>query len=393
MRIILYSGKGGVGKTTMAAATGYRCSAANLRTLILSLDVAHSLADLFDLPVSLHDRGGGLPIKIKKNLWIQEIDVQEEVERFWGDIYKYIAALFKTTGLDAVVAEELAILPGMEEVVGLLYINQYCKQKAYDVIILDCAPTGESLRFISMPTTLEWYIKKIFPWERSFARIARPVAKMMTDIPLPDDSYFKALHSLFKRIEGVELILLDKKVTSVRLVTNPEKVVLKETQRAFMYFCLYGLNTDCVVVNRVFPETIQDPYFRKWISSQSRYLEEIQAYFSPVPIFPLRLFDEEIVGLKKLDAIGEALFNRFDPSRVLFSEEPYSFAKENGKYTLKLKLPSMDSKHVDLFKDGDELIIRIGSFKRHVPLPRSLAKATPGGARFVNGYLNVSFGG
>lgn len=393
VRVILYSGKGGVGKTTIAAATGCRCSAANLNTLVLSLDIAHSLSDLFVLPVNLHDHGKGLPVKVRKNLWIQEIDVQEELERYWGDIYRYIATLFRTTGLNTLVAEELAILPGMEEVVGLLYLNQYCQKKTYDVIIVDCAPTGESLRFISMPTALEWYIKKIFPWERSFARIARPVAKMMTDIPLPEESYFDALHALFKRLEGVESVLLDKKTTSVRLVTNPEKVVLKETQRAFMYFCLYGMNIDCVIVNRIFPRTIRDRYFRKWISSQSRYLEEIRSYFAPVPVLPLRLFEEEIVGIKKLETIAETLFEKADPARVLYSEEPYSFVKQNGHYVLKLKLPFADRKHVDLFKDRDELIIRIGSFKRHVPLPRALAKATPGEARFVDGNLNVTFGG
>lgn len=390
-RVILFSGKGGVGKTTVAAATGCQCAQLGYKTIILSLDPAHSLADSFDIPVDLHDHKEGLPRQLADNLWIQEIDVQEEVKRWWGDVYQYLATLFRTTGLDEVVAEELAIIPGMEEVVGFLYINQYVKEKVYDAIILDCAPTGETLRFISIPSTLEWYIKKIFPLERNIARLARPFAKMVTDVPIPEDSYFRGLKSLFERLEGIEEILLDKNMTSVRLVTNAEKMVVRETQRAFMYFCMYGFAIDLIVVNRVLPPEIQDQYFQKWLISQGKYLEEIESYFAPVPISRLKLFQEEIVGMKKLQDLAYALYGTSNPCQVFFHEEPYSFFKENSTYIVKLKIPFTTKDHVDLHKDMDGLIIRIGGFKRHIPLPRALMRSKLQGAKLMDKCLTITF--
>jgi len=390
-RVILFSGKGGVGKTTVAAATGYRCAQMGYRTIIVSLDPAHSLTDSFDIPVDLHDHKEGLPRQLSDNLWIQEIDVQEEVERWWGDVYQYLTTLFRTTGLDEVVAEELAIIPGMEEVVGLLYLNQYVKEKTYDVIILDCAPTGETLRFISMPSTLEWYIKKIFPLERNLVRLARPFAKMVTDVPMPEDSYFQGLKSLFDKLEGIENVLMDKNMTSVRLVTNPEKMVVRETQRAFMYFCMYGLTVDLIVVNRVLPPEIQDQYFQKWIASQGKYLEEIETYFAPVPVIKLKLFDEEIVGMERLQDLAHALYGTLNPCQVFFHEEPYSFTKEDSSYAVKLKVPFATKEHVNLYKDMEGLIIRIGGFKRHIPLPRALMRSKLQGAKLVDKCLTITF--
>ena len=206
-----------------------------------ALDIAHSLSDIFDIGKDLLDQNKGQPIKINKKLWIQELDIQEEIKTYWGDIHSYLSSLLNTTGLDEVLAEELAILPGMEEVSLLLYINKYVRAEEYDVIILECAPTGESLRFISIPTTLEWYMEKIFKLERTVVKYVRPVAKRVYDVPLPGEDYFQAIEDLFERLKGVDQILMDSQITTVRLVTNPEKVVLKETQRAFMYFCLYKM--------------------------------------------------------------------------------------------------------------------------------------------------------
>ena len=256
MRIIFFAGKGGVGKTSVAAATGIRTAEMGQKTIIMSLDVAHSLSDIFDLDRDLLDQNRGRPFNVNKNLWIQELDISEEMERNWGDIHRYLSTLFKTTGLDTILAEELAILPGMEEISLLLYINSYARKKKYDVIILDCAPTGESLRFISIPTTLEWYMKKIFKVEKRILKVARPVAKKVYDLPLPGDDYFDAIEYLFERLRGVEQLLADPEITSVRLVTNPEKIVLKETQRAFMYFCLYKMNIDGIIVNRILPDAV-----------------------------------------------------------------------------------------------------------------------------------------
>ena len=207
MRIIFFAGKGGVGKTSAAAATGVRVAEMGHRTVIMSLDVAHSLSDIFDLEKGLMDQNKGIPIKVHDNLWIQELDIQEEIEKNWGEIHKYFSALFKTTGLDEILAEELAILPGMEEVSLLLYINRYIREEEFDVILLDCAPTGESIRFISIPTTLDWYIKKIFKMEKTLAKIVGPVAKRIYNVPIPGDEYFDAIEHLFDRLRGIDQIM------------------------------------------------------------------------------------------------------------------------------------------------------------------------------------------
>ena len=225
------------------------------RTVIMSLDIAHSLSDIFDLEKDLLDRNKGKLIKIRDKLWIQELDINREIQENWGDIHKYISTLLNTTGLDEVLAEELSILPGMEEVSLLLYINKYAKENKFDVIILDCAPTGESLRFISIPTSLEWYIKKIFRMEKAIAKYVGPIAQRMYDVPIPDQYYFEAIETLFQRLRGVDQIMVDPEITSVRLVTNPEKIVLKETQRAFMYFSLYQMNVDAIIMNRIIAST------------------------------------------------------------------------------------------------------------------------------------------
>ncbi len=223
LRIIFFAGKGGVGKTSVAAATGIKAAESGRKTLIMSLDIAHSLIDIFDLGRDLLDQNRGKPIKVRDNLWIQELDIQEEIQKNWGAIHQYLSLLLNTTGLDEILAEELAILPGMEEVSLLLYINRYVQQKKFEVIILDCAPTGESLRFISIPTTLEWYMSKIFKMEKTLVKLARPLAKRIYNVPLPGEDYFDALEKLFERLKGVDRILTDPLCTTVRLVTNPEK--------------------------------------------------------------------------------------------------------------------------------------------------------------------------
>jgi arsenite/tail-anchored protein-transporting ATPase len=261
MRIILFAGKGGVGKTSVAGATGIKASTMGHKTLIMSLDIAHSLSDVFSLNKALIERDRGTPFQVDEGLWIQELDIQEEIQRNWGEVHQYIASLFSSTGLDEILAEELAILPGMEEVSSLLYLNKYIREKTFDVIILDCAPTGESLRFISIPTALEWYIGKIFKIQRRIVSYVRPIAKRFYDIPLPEDDYFKALEGLFVRLQGIDTVLTDPATTTVRMVANPEKIVIKETQRAFLYFHLYKMCVDAVVMNRILPSSIKETYF------------------------------------------------------------------------------------------------------------------------------------
>ena len=393
MRIILFAGKGGVGKTSVAAATGIKTAQMGHRTVVMSLDVAHSLADIFDLDRDLLDRNKGQPIEINSKLWIQELDIQEEIQRYWGDIHAYLASLFNTAGLDDVLAEELAILPGMEEITLLLYINQYVRERKFDVILLDCAPTGESLRFISIPTTLEWYMKKIFKVERKFAKYLRPVAKRVTDIPLPGDDYFQAIEDLFNKLKGVDKILVDPTITTVRLVTNPEKVVLKETQRAFMYFCLYKMSIDAIIMNRMLPGNIQDPYFKDWMKGQQHHLEKARDYFNPVPIFPVNLFGDEVIGYSHLEELADKIYGAENPLDRFLKEEPYHFAKEKDGYRLKLKLPFALKKDIELNKRYDELVIRIGGFKRHILLPRQVAPLNSVKAKLEKEYLNVFFKG
>jgi arsenite-transporting ATPase len=392
MRIIFFAGKGGVGKTSVAAATGIKAAEAGHRTVIMSLDVAHSLSDIFDLNnKSLIDQDRGSLTKIRKNLWIQELDIQEEIEKNWGDIHKYLSTLLNTTGLDEILAEELAILPGMEEVSMLLHINRYVRTKKFDVILLDCAPTGESLRFISIPTTLDWYMKKIFKIERTIARYARPLAKRLSDVPLPGEDYFEAIEFLFERLRGVDEILVDPEITTVRLITNPEKIVLKETQRAFMYFSLYKMSIDAIIMNRVLPDSISEAYFKDWRKSQKDYIKKAEAYFSPIPLFPVNLFRGEVLGFDRLKALADQIYKERNPLERFFDGEPYSFVKENGKYQLRVKLPFIGKGDVDLNKISDELIIRVGSFKRHVMLPRQVAASNSVTAKLDGEYLSVHF--
>jgi arsenite-transporting ATPase len=393
VRIILCAGKGGVGKTSVAAATGIRAAEMGHRTLIMSLDAAHSLSDIFDLEKDLLDQSKGRPVKVKKDLWIQELDISEELEKNWGSVHKYLSTLLNTTGLDGILAEELAILPGMEEISLLLYINEYVQRKKYDLIILDCAPTGESLRFISIPTTLEWYMKKLFRLEKNLAKYVRPVAKKIYDIPLPGNDYFEAIEYLFQRLKGVDQLLIDPKMTSVRLVTNPEKIVLKETQRAFMYFCLYKMNIDGIIVNRILPDDVKDHYFENWRENQIKYMKEAEEYFSPIPTFHVNLFKDEVLGYDSLKRLADQIYGKRNPLERFFVGEPYTLAKENGEYRLTMKLPFIEKKDIQLSKVSDELIVRVGSFRRHVLLPRHVAALEEVKAKFEGQRLFIHFTG
>ena len=393
MRIIMFAGKGGVGKTSIASATGLKAAGMGYKTLIMSLDIAHSLSDIFSLNKGLMDKNKGIPVKIEDRLWIQELDIQEEIQRNWGDVHKYIASLFHKAGLDEILAEELAILPGMEEVSSLLYINRYAHEGDFDVIILDCAPTGESLRFISIPTILEWYISKIFKIERRLVSYIRPVAKRFYDVPLPEDDYFKALENLFVRLEGVDNILTDPTITTVRLVTNPEKIVLKETQRSFLYFSLYKMCIDAVVMNRILPGNIEETYFNDWKKSQRRYLELAEEYFNPVPIFPVVLFQNELLGKERLKKFGEDIYGEHDPTEHFYTERPYEFNRKDGKFFIKIKLPFLTKEEIELNRLPEEMVIRVGGFKRHILLPRYVSTYKDVTAKIDGTYLNIIFGG
>ncbi len=391
MRIILFSGKGGVGKTTVSAATAYRLSQLGYKTIVVSLDPAHSLGDSFDIPEGEKIRAKGLPIKINDRLYIQEIDIQEEIDRYWGDVYRFLELLFNTTGLSDVVSEELAILPGMEEVTSLLYVNKYYREGEFDVLVLDLPPTGESLRFVSMPTVLKWYMKKIFNVERTIFKVARPVARRLTDVPLPDDSYFQALENFYEKLKGVDELLINPEITSVRIVANPEKMVLKESQRAFLYFNLFGVNVDAVIVNKVLPlEVGSCEHLAKWVLTQKRYLEEMGALFSPVPIFQVPMLEDEVVGLERLGILADLVYGDSDPAKVFYKEKPYEFIQEDGLYKVKVHAPFLTKDGLSVLKSDGEIVIRWRNFKSHIMLPRKLRDYEPSGAKLEKGYLYIS---
>jgi arsenite/tail-anchored protein-transporting ATPase len=392
MRIILYTGKGGVGKTSISAATGIELARRGYRTLVMSIDPAHSLSDAFDLDKRLMDHEAGRLVNISKNLWIQEVDVQEEISRHWNSVYAYVSALLNVSGLEQTLAEELAIFPGMEEVSSLLYVNQYVREKSFDVMLLDCAPTGESLRFVSIPTTLEWYMSKLFKIERRVMKVVRPMLGTVAGVPLPQEEYFQNLESLHQKLAGIDQLLADPKVTTVRLVTNPEKVVLKETQRAFTYFCLFGLTIDAVIVNRILPEKVHDTFFNSWRDTQARWTQSVEEFFAPVPVWRVPLFEDEVLGVERLERLGRALYGEQDPSKRFFNGSPYRFRKVDGKYELHLKLPFVSSDDINLHKKLDELIIRVGGVKRHVSLPQRIAHCEPLSARVRDGELIVVLG-
>src|SRR3954468_9460500 len=390
MRILLFSGKGGVGKTSLAAATGLQLSRLGHRTLVMSVDPAHSLADSFDIETTLFHQKTGDPYPINDRLAIHEVNIQKEIKRHWQEISTYITSILRSTGIKDVEAEELAILPGMEELSALMYVNQFRREDRYDVIVLDCAPTAESMRFVSMPTTLEWYMKHIFPLQRGILKAVRPIASRVSPVELPPDTYFGNIKDLFNRLDGIGELLEDPKITSVRLVTNPERMVLRETQRAFVYFSLHGLTVDGIIVNRVLPTQITDAFFQEWRDSQGRILEEIEAYFAPVPVHRVPLFTHEVLGRERLEELARTLYaDAEDPAAVTRTEAPYSFVKHDGHYEVRLQLPFAAKGEVGLFKKGDELVVEIGTLRRHVGLPMSMAALSPSKAKLENRILTV----
>ena len=390
MRILLFSGKGGVGKTSIAAATGVRLAQLGHRTLVMSVDPAHSLGDAFDLEGGLFHGETSDPRSLADNLWVQEVNIQREIKRHWNEIAGYITSVLRTTGLGDVEAEEMAIFPGMEELSAMLYVNQYRRENRYDVIILDCAPTAESLRFVSLPTTLDWYIKHVFNLQRRVMKAVRPIVNKLGPVELPPDSYFNNIEQLFAKIQGIDVVLEDPAITSVRLVTNAEKMVLRETQRAFVYFSLHGLTVDGIIVNRVLPPEIQDPFFANWRDSQASVLEEIETYFAPVPVARVPLFNREVLGYEGLRALSDRLYSGTDdPSAIRTLERPYSFARQDDHYEVRLHMPFVQKGEIGLFKKRDELVVQVGTLRRHVGLPTTMAAMSPSKARMSGNMLIV----
>ncbi|MFQ5847131.1 MAG: ArsA family ATPase [Candidatus Methylomirabilales bacterium] len=385
MRVILYTGKGGVGKTTVSAATGLRAASLGHKTLVLSTDPAHSLADAFDTPL------GPEPVQVAENLWGQEVNVLEDLNRYWREVQEYLTALFASRGLDDVVAEEMAVLPGMEEICSLLHIRQHFQEGKFDCLIVDCAPTGETMRLLSFPDVARWYMEKLFPWERRIVTSLGPVVQPLVPLPLPKDDVYAALERLFYRIDGIKEILANPEQSTIRLVLNPEKMVIREAQRSLTYLNLYGYVTDAVVSNRVIPQEAASGYFAAWHEVQRRHRRTIEEAFAPLPIWDVPLFDAEVVGLTMLQRMAEALFRERDPTRVHFQGYVQTVRKTGKGFTLKLKLPFAEKGDLSLLKRGDELVVSIGNFRRDLVLPRAVTHLPVARARLEEGVLTVRF--
>lgn len=385
MRIILYTGKGGVGKTSVAAATALRCADMGYRTIVVSTDAAHSLADSYDLRI------GSEPLEIAPRLQAQEIDVLYQMAKYWGKVQDWFRSILEWRGVDELIADEVSVLPGMEELAALLQIVYLAETKRYDVIIVDCAPTGETLQLLSLPEVARWYLTHIIPIQRTASRLASPLIRSITDIPMPDDEVFATIKELILQLDRMHTLLSDMNQSSVRIVLNPEKMVIKEAQRTFTYINLYGYACDLVISNRVLPDSVTDPYFQALKEAQARYGEMIEHAFTPVPILTAPFFDQEVVGMPMLRRMSEAIYDAQDPSRIYYEGSPQIVEKVDDRYLLKLRLPFIDKSDVRLTRAADELAISVGNFRRNAVLPRALAALQVDRAHMEDGNLVVTF--
>ena len=385
MRILLYTGKGGVGKTTTAAATALRASHMGYKTIVLSTDAAHSLADSLDI------RLGPVPTPVADNLWGMEVDVYHEVSTYWGSIQKYLTKLFAWRGLDSIVAEELTVPPGMYELASLIEIIRLKESGSYDLIIVDAAPTGETLELLTFPEIARWWMEKIFPVQRRMAQVARPIVRTVVGMPLPGDEVFDAVAGLFRELDKMHAVLVDPALTSIRLVVNAEKMVIKEAMRTYTYLNLYGYPVDLVICNRVIPDAVTDVYFETWKASQAKYIQMVESAFAPIPIRFLPLMESEIVGVAPLERVGETLFSSEDPTSIYHTGRSYTFQKVDDGYNLLMPLPFVTKSDIDLQQVGDELVIQVGSQKRALILPRALIGMRILGAKLEDDVLKVQF--
>jgi arsenite-transporting ATPase len=362
MRIILFTGKGGVGKTTIAAATALQSARNGHKTLVMSTDPAHSLADALNITL------GPEPVEIEPNLYGQEFDVYYSMKKYWDNMRQLMLALFRFRGVKNVVAEELSVLPGMEEASAFLWIEKFYTEGEYDTIIIDSAPTGETLTLLSLPQVTQSWLTRAFPGQKFAIKTLGGMVRRVADIPL--DKGYEELENLFDKLEKVQQLFLRPEETSIRIVANPERMVVQEAKRAYTYLQMYGYNVDAVIVNKVLPEEVREGWFAKYLEGQDKYLEEIHESFAPLPIFKVGHLGEEVFGLKLLEKIGEQVYEDRDPNEIFHDESPFQVKEEKKSYEISIRLPFVEEEEFSLQKFGDELVLNIGNRRRNIFLPR-----------------------
>jgi arsenite-transporting ATPase len=387
MRVIIYTGKGGVGKTSVAAATALKCATKGHRTVVISTDAAHSLSDSLEFQLS------GEIQNIAKNLDGIEVDIQYELEHRWKEIQSYLSDFLASQGMDGVSAKEMAVFPGMELMSALFYVEEFHKDKAYDVVIMDTAPTADTMRLLAFPDTANWYFDRLFHMLRNVIKLARATVGKIMSAPLPSDRFLEDLESLRGRLKYVRDILTDPEITSIRLVVNPEKMVITETQRAYTYLCLYGYTVESLVINRILPDEVRDSYFTDKLEEQEKHLQSIEEAFSPLKTLKATLMPREVVGRKALEKLGDQLFGASDPAEIYSTESPMKMYEEDGNSILAIRMPFPLDQKVELYMRKDDLVLQLGAFKKSIALPYALANKKILGADLESGWLKIRFEG
>ncbi|MBF0525329.1 MAG: ArsA family ATPase [Deltaproteobacteria bacterium] len=384
-RVILFTGKGGVGKTSAAAATAVRCSENGLKTLVMSTDAAHSLSDSFDQNI------GYAPTQVATHLYAQEIDVNQEIRKNWGPINDFLQSFLQYQGFKNVVAEELAVLPGMEEIFSLLELHAHVIERQFDVVVIDCAPTADTARLLAFPDIARWYMEKIFNIERLIMKAVRPVAKHLVDVPLPQDEFYASLEKLYEKMRAIKELLVDREVTSIRMVVNAEKMVIKEAQRAYTFLSLFDFSIDGVIVNRLLPDSVTDVYYARWKQLQQEHLILIHECFQPLPIFFSRLWENEVTGISMLSRMGREIYQDRNPADIFYKDRPMVIEEKDGQRLMRISLPFAEKKELETWIRGDELSISYKNFKRNIILPRSFVGLELAKAAFIDQTLELTF--
>ncbi len=385
MRIILYTGKGGVGKTSIAAATACKIAADGKKVLVVSTDLAHSLSDSFDVRLSNE------PAEISRNLYAMEIDSVLENEKSWGNVKGYLEKLMMLKSERTVESEELLVFPGFDELMSLLKIKDIHDEGIYDVLIVDCAPTGETMSLLKFPDLFKWWMEKLFPIKRKGAKIAGPIIQATVKVPMPSDETFDEIERLYDRIDQLHQLMMNKEAVSIRIVTTPEKIVVKEAKRSFSYLHLFDYNVDCIIINRIFSEASLCGYFEKWAQIQKDSIRDITDSFKGIPVFKLELLNCELRRLDILNTIAQQLYRKTDPQKVLFNEKIFSVEKDQDGYILAINMPFVDKKELKLSQKGDEITISIKNERRCLVLPAKLQPLEITGAKYEDGRLNLHF--